>query len=111
VYDKDVITLQFLRSFRFGEYAYFDLIVSFLGIYLLSPLLSKLFIKLKLEVSRKSWLLLTLPLSIIIHLAVQNITPMTKNFIDSNGHYVLKGAILIFFILGVKDIKYKKERE
>jgi uncharacterized membrane protein len=102
-------TIQFLRSFRFGEYAYFDIFVSFLGIYLLSPLLSKLFLKLKLKISRKSWLLLTLPLSIIVHILVKNVTPMTRDFLDFNGHYVLKGVILILTILGVKDIKRKKK--
>ena len=107
MYDESMITLQFLRSFRFGEYTYFDLIISFIGVYLLSPLLSKLLFKLKLDVSKKSWLLLTLPLSIAVHLAVNTITPMTRNFINLNGHYFLKGVILILFILGVKDIKYR----
>ena len=104
-----MITLQFLRSFRISGYAYFDLIIAFLGVYILSPLLSKLFIKLKLKISRKSWLLLTLPLSIVVHIAIRNITPMTRNFIDPYGHYVLKGIILILIILGAKDIKYIKE--
>lgn len=36
-------TLEYLRHFRFASYAIFDLLVSFWGIYLLSPLLSRLF--------------------------------------------------------------------
>lgn len=101
--------LQFLRQFRFGEYAYFDLIVSFLGIYFLSPLLSWLFLKLKVRIPKLSWLFLTLPLSILIHFLVHNITPMTRDFLDIHGHYILKIIILILLILGIKDIKIIKK--
>lgn len=102
-------TLQFLRSFRFGEYAYFDLIVSFIGICLLGPLLSKLFLKLKLKVSQKSWIYFTLPIGIIIHLLVRNSTPMTRDFIDLHGHYILKAVIVGLLLLGLKDIKRIKK--
>lgn len=98
-------TIDFLRQFRIGEYALFDLGVSFLGIYLLSPVLSKLFLKLRIKISKQSWLFFTLPLGILIHLLVGKITPMTKNFIDPHGHYLLKILILGLLILGIKDIK------
>ena len=94
-----------LRQFRIGEYALFDLAISFLGIYLLSPLLSKLFLKLRIRITKQSWLLLTLPLGILAHLLVGNITPMTANFIDLHGHYFLKLLIVGLLIFGVKDIK------
>lgn len=101
--------LQFLRSFRFGEYAYFDLIVSFLGMYLLGPVLSKLFLKLKIKIPQKSWIYFTLPVGIIIHLLVRNSTPMTRDFIDLHGHYILKTVIIGLLLLGLKDIKRIKK--
>lgn len=104
-----MITLEYLRSFRFAGYAIFDLVVSFLGIYLIAPLLSKLFLKLRIRISRKSWLLLTLPLSIIIHLLIGTKTQMTKDFFDMYGHYILKIVIVILSILGMRDIKIGKK--
>ena len=101
-------TLEFLRQFRIGGYAIFDFAVSFLGIYLLSPLLSKLFLKLRLKIPKHNWLFLTLPISIIVHLLIGTMTPMTQNFLDINGHYILKIIILILLILGIRGIKYKK---
>ena len=100
--------IEFLRQFRIGGYAIFDFVASFVGIYLLSPLLSKLFLKIKLQIPKKSWIFLTLPIGVLIHILVSNVTPMTKNFIDLQGHYILKIIILILIIFGVKDIKILK---
>lgn len=100
--------IAFLRQFRVGGYAIFDTAVSFLGVYLLSPWLSKLFLQFKIVVPRKSWLFLTLPISILVHFLVGNITPMTKNFMDLNGHYILKAVIFVLLFFGLKDIKVRR---
>jgi hypothetical protein len=99
------MTLEFLRQFRLYNYAIFDFVVSFLGIYLLSPFLSKMFLKIRIDIPKKNWLFLTLPLSIIIHILVGNITPMTRDFLDIHGHYVLKVVLFVLLILGLKGIK------
>jgi hypothetical protein len=104
-----MIPIEFLRQFRLIDYAIFDFAVAFLGIYLLAPLLSKIFLKLRLDIPKHNWLWLTLPLSILTHLLVGNITPMTADFIDADGHYVLKIIILILFILGLRGIKIIKK--
>ncbi|MFZ2189666.1 MAG: hypothetical protein WA057_06375 [Candidatus Magasanikiibacteriota bacterium] len=101
--------IEFLRQFRLGGYAIFDFVVSFLGIWLLSPLLTKLFKKIKLDIPKINWLFLTLPISIIIHLLVGNVTPFTKNFLDLHGHYILKIIILVLLILGLRGIKIIKK--
>ena len=102
-------TIDFLRQFRIGGYALFDLGISFLGIYLLSPILSKIFLKLGIKIPKRSWLLFTLPLSILIHLLIGKMTLMTKNFIDPHGQYVLKILILGLFALGIKGVKRVKK--
>lgn len=102
-------TLEYFRQFRIGEYAAFDLAISFLGIYLLSPLLSKIFLKFRIEISKKSWLLLTLPIGILAHLLSGNMTLMTKNFLDLQGHYILKILILGLLILGLRGIKITRK--
>ncbi len=100
-----MISIEYLRQFKFLDYAIFDLVLSFVGIYLLAPLLSKIFLKLRLKISKKSWMFLTLPISILVHIMVGNMTPMTKYFLDIQDHYVLKIIILGLLALGIKDIK------
>ena len=104
-----MISIEFLRQFRLGGYAIFDLAVAFLGIYLLSPLLSKIFLKLGIDIPKLNWLFLTLPIDIIVHLLVGQTTLMTKNFLDINGHYILKILILSLLIFGIKGIKIVKK--
>ena len=104
-----MILIEFLRQFRFDEYAIFDFAVAFLGIYLLSPLLSRIFLKFRIDIPKQNWLFLTLPISIFVHLLIGNITPMTRDFIDINSHYFLKILILILLIFGIKGIKIIKK--
>jgi hypothetical protein len=104
-----MISIEYLRQFRFGGYALFDLIVSFLGIYLLSPVFSKLFLKLHVKIPKSSWLLLTLPIGILVHILVGNITPMTKNFLAMGQQYPLKIVIIVLTILGIRGIKMGKK--
>jgi ethanolamine transporter EutH len=103
-----MIPIEFLRQFRIGEYAIFDFAVAFLGIYLLSPLLSKLFLKIKIDIPKKNWLYLTLPMGILAHILASNITPMTRDFLNIYDHYILKILILVLLILGLKNIKLSK---
>ena len=103
-----MITIEYLRNFKIGEYAIFDLTVSFLGIWLLSPLLSQAFRLIKLDIPRQNWLFLTLPIGIIFHLAVGRYTPMTKYFLDPSGHYLLKIFLITLLILGLSHIKIIK---
>jgi len=71
----------------------------------LAPLLSKIFLKLKIKIPHKNWLFLMMPLSILVHLAVSNMTLMTRNFVDTQGHFFLKGIVLLSLFLGLRGIK------
>ncbi len=102
------MTIEYLRSFRIFEYAIFDLTLSFLGIFLLSPLLTKLFRLFHLEISLLSWIYLTLPIGILTHIIINNHTKMTVNFLDLNGHYLLKIFILSLLFLALRGIKLIK---
>lgn len=98
-------TINFLRQFRVGEYAIFDLTASFLGMYLLAPLLSGLFGKIGLEIPKANWLYLTLPIGVITHIAIGSMTPMAVNFLNPHDHYILKIVIIGLLISGLKNIK------
>ncbi len=100
-----MFTVEYLRQFRIAGYAIFDFAASFIGVALLAPLLSKLFSKFHISVPKKNWLLLTLPLSILIHLLFGQMTKMTEDFLDPNGFYILKGIIGILTIWGLQGIK------
>lgn len=103
-------TLEFLRQFRIGDYAIFDLTLAVLGMALLAPLLSKLFLKLHIQIPRKNWVFLALPIGILAHLLVGNITSMTEDFFDPSGHYFIKVLILILLVFGLRGIKLKKTK-
>lgn len=98
-----------MRQFRVGEYAIFDFAVAFIGVYLLSPLLSRIFLKIGIDIPKQNWLYLTLPIGILAHVLVGRITPMTRDFLDTHNHYVLKAVILVLLILGIKGIKIVKK--
>lgn len=101
------MTIEYLRSFRIAGYAVFDLISAFVGVYLLAPLLSRLFLKIGVVIPRLSWLLLTLPLGVLIHIIVGTETMMVKNFLDLNGHYGLKIFILVLTFLGIRQMNLR----
>ena len=102
-------TVDFLRQFRFSGYAVFDFVAALLGMYLFSPLLSKFFLRFKIYVPKRNWLFLTLPIGIIVHVFIGEITPLTKNFIDIHSNYLLKILILGLLVLGLRGIKTVKK--
>jgi len=101
-------TIEFLRSFKILGYAIFDLSVTFIGMYLLAPFLSGLFRRIHIDIPKRNWLYFALPIGIIVHILVGNITPMTKQFLDPNGYYLLKLLILGLAILGFQGIEFRK---
>lgn len=101
--------IEYLRSFRIVGFAIFDFVVSFLGIFILSPLLSKLFSFMHISIPKKNWIFLTLPIGVLFHLIFGSITPMTKDLLDINGNYFMKIGILSLVILGLRNIKIIKK--
>lgn len=99
--------IEKLREYRIGEYAIFDLTTAFLGMYLLAPWLSKLLLKVGIEIPKENWLFLTLPLAILIHLLIGTRTLMVKNFLNLQGYYDLKVLILVLLILGLRGVRLK----
>lgn len=101
--------IEYLRQFRVFNYAIFDLTLALVVMILLAPVLSYLFKKIRLDIPKKNWVWLTLPISILTHIIIGNITPMTKNFLDLHGQYILKVVIVAFLIPGLYHIKIIKK--
>jgi hypothetical protein len=106
-----MITIEYLRQFRFSGYAIFDFIAVFIGMVLLAPFLSKMFIKLRIDIPKKNWLFFALPIGIVTHLFIGKITPMTQDFIDINGHYILKIVILGLLFFGFSGVKIISKKQ
>ncbi len=102
------MTIEYLRSFRVVGYAVFDLSLAFVGIYLLAPWLSKMFLKIGLIIPRSSWLLLTLPIGVLTHIIVGTDTLMVRNFLDTQGNFGLKILVLALTVLGLLLIQRKR---
>lgn len=98
-----------LRQFKIGPFAIFDLVISYVAIYLLAPLLSKIFSKL-FVISRTGWLWLTLPLSILIHLLFQQNTPLTQMILNPSGNFILKAMMIFMVYKGFANISSVKKK-
>jgi len=99
--------IETLRSVRVGPFALFDFALAYAGIYLIAPLLSRMFHVVKLDIPRSSWLWFTLPISVVVHLAIGTITPFTRMAIDPQGGYLIKLLLGAMLYLGARNIKIK----
>jgi len=96
--------LEYVRQARLAGYAVFDLILAYGGMYMASPALSKMTAKVGILVPRRAWLWLTLPISIVAHVLVGNITPMTQQFFDLSGYAMLKLVVLVSLFMGLAAV-------
>ena len=101
--------IELVRQFRVGPFAVFDIAVSYLGIFLLAPRLTRLALKARLHISKAQWLWLVLPISIFVHLIFGLRTPLTKMVIDPNNYYLAKFVILFMLFMGLRSIKTTKK--
>jgi hypothetical protein len=99
-----MITLEYLRSFRIGNFSVFDFATAYLGVYLLEPLLNKLIAFTHRQLTHWQWMLLVLPLSIIFHLLTSNMTPLTEMATDPSGGYLFKGILLAMLYFGLRKV-------
>jgi hypothetical protein len=95
----------FLRQFKLGSFAIFDLVLAYLGIYLLAPTLSKIMRLLKLEIPRSTWIWLTLPIGVLFHLIFAQNTPLNAMLFDPSGNYLVKVVIVLMTIIGIAQVK------
>ena len=99
-----------LRQFRVGPFAVFDIVVSYAGIFLIAPVLTKLFSKLHIDVPRSAWLWLTFPIAIPFHLLLHQDTAFTMMLLDPH-EYISKVAILLMLFMGLRGVRIQKTSE
>jgi hypothetical protein len=99
------LTLEYLRQFRFLEFAIFDFTVSLIAVLILSPLLNRLAKKAKINITTKHWLWLFLPISVIAHLLFGQQTALVKQVFDLTGNYSAKLLMIFMLFMGLKDVR------
>jgi len=97
-----MFSIEHLRSFRIYQIAIFDVAISYLAIYLLSPLLIKLFRIININTNRSNWLWLMFPISIIVHLLIGQETTLTKIILEPTDNLPIKALILFMLIMGLR---------
>lgn len=90
-----MISIEYLRQFKIGPFAIFDTVISYLGILLLSPLLSWLTSKIHFKVPITSWLWFTMPLSVLFHVAFRQPTPLMKILGDASNFQFYIALVLL----------------
>jgi hypothetical protein len=93
--------LQILRQFKIGPFAVFDTVTAYLGVFLIAPLLTKLFSKMNIIISRAGWIWLTLPISVLFHLVFRQNTPFMKMLLDQRYLFIPVIMLIGMFYMGV----------
>ncbi len=97
--------IETLREFRVAGYALFDLGLAVVFALIVGPFLTKAFLKYKIRIPLRSWVLWSVPFGIVVHLLVGQMTPMTRAFIDLHGHYSLKLIMVLLVLCGLWGAK------
>lgn len=97
--------ITYLRSFKVGPFAIFDITISYVGIYLFAPLLSWIVGLVGLRVDRVAWLWLTLPLAILFHLVFNQNTPLSKMVLSTDSGWVAKVVLIAMLGVGISRIR------
>lgn len=99
--------IEILRQYRVGPFAIFDFVTAYLGIFIVAIAISKLFPKINNHIPISSWLWLTLPIGVVVHLVLQINSPLIKMLLDLNGSYLVKVVFLFMLFMGFRGIKFK----
>lgn len=95
--------LPWIRQYRIGPFTMFDTFGTYIVVFLIAPLLSKLFTKMGITITRSEWMALALPVALVFHLAFNVNTPFTKMLLDP-GNYLAKIVIIAMVIFGLKGV-------
>jgi len=100
--------IETLRSFRIFDFAVIDFAFAILGLALLSPLLTRLFRKVWLEIPIQSWMLFAIPIWVITHALIWTNTPLNEYVFSTDGHLVEKIIVIVLLVLGIAFIRKLK---
>lgn len=100
--------IRILRQFTVGPFTIFDIATAYIGIYLIAPLLTKLFSKIHIYITTAGWLWLTLPIGVIFHIVFHINTPYMRMLLNPHGSYVAKIVLLFMLYMGLRNSRTHK---
>jgi hypothetical protein len=103
-------TFQLLRQYRIGPFTVFDSGTAFLGVGLLSPVLSWAFRKLHIAISFLDWMLLTFPLSVLFHIIFHQNTPLMRMLFGPDKSVPAILAVAAMVLVGFGHIIFSTNR-
>ena len=103
-----MVSIEYLRQFRIGQFTLFDTVTAYVGILILSPLLTWLAARLHLKIPVISWVWFTLPLSVIFHIIFRQSTPLMK-ILENPGQFPF--YIVIFILLAMTYMGFRNIRK
>lgn len=101
-----MMSIEYLRQFKIGQFAIFDIVISYVGIAILSPILIWFTSKFNLKIPVISWLWFTLPIAVIFHIIFGQSTPLMKMLTDpwSYQFYVVVLFLIFMIHMGLRKI-------
>ena len=100
--------IEFVRQYKVGPFSIFDFVTAYAGLYLLAPLLIRIFQRFHVRITLANILWLMLPLSVLVHLLIGTQTALTQMVVDPSGHYIAKAVILVMIYFGLRGISRGK---
>lgn len=100
--------IALLRQFRIGPFAVFDTVLGYIGILILSPLLTKLFAQIQVRIPWSSWLWWMLPISVVFHLLFRQHTPLIQTLSQAPGFLVVSAMLLFMTFMGARNCSFIK---
>lgn len=97
--------LASLRQYRIGPFPIFDTALAYVGILIISPLLTWLFSKIHVRIPWYSWLWFTVPLSVVFHILFHVNSPLMKMLFDLKTAIPVVIVLIVMMFMGGRSIK------
>lgn len=97
--------IALLRQYRIGPFTIFDTVLAYVGVLILAPLLTKLFLKVHVKIPLISWLWFTMPISVIFHIMFRQDTPLMRILFNSDKFYIAAGVLLFMIYMGLRRVR------
>ncbi len=91
--------LHILRQYKIGPLTIFDTATAYVGMFFVAPLLTKLFSKMHIIISRAGWLWLTLPIAVVFHLMFRQNTPLMSMLFNPRQYQFYVVVIILIFMV------------
>ena len=96
--------LAFLRQFRIGTFPIFDVVISYIGIFLIAPILTKIFLLLHLNIPRSAWLWWTIPIGVLFHVIFSQDTPLMRMLAHPTQVWPAALVLIVMIAMGVRQV-------